>query len=334
MGSLNNGQHISKDDKVVRHVGRNIVMSTLSDDTKLTDKFELSLTGKLKQLEDSIKGMSSRVVWLDASDASTITTNGSNEVTLWNDKTSNGVYADDSDDNTRRPTYELNVIEVGGGITRNAIRFINDKNLSLGQQLDSEITGAGKSWTIIMALKPVDTFTNSNDFVGIINKFDDNDFSFYIYFFDDETASDPATFRTELYAGNSLSNGANIRGGTVDLKDKPTSMLVLTSVYDAAGGSNSERIDQYINREQDIASPFSYGTGMGHITNNGDPLTIGRYSGSDISGFGYSSFDGYFCELLIFNEPLSSTDRKIVEHYLGLKWGATSDMDDLRIGAG
>lgn len=334
MGSLNDGQHISQNDKVARHTGKNIVLSTLSNDTKLADKYELSLSDKLRHLEESIRAIPSRVAWLDASDSDTVTVNGSDEVTRWDDKTGNGIYADDSDDDTRRPTYVESAVEISEGVSRNAIRFYNDKNLSLGQQLDSEITGAGKSWTMIMALKPVNTFTNSNNFVGIINKFDDNDFSFYIYFFDDSTASDPATFRTELYAGNNLSNGANIRGGTVDLKDKPTSMLVLTSIYDAAGGDNAERIDQYINREQDVASPFDYGTGMGDITNNGDPLTIGRYSGSDISGFGYSSFDGYFCELLIFNEPLSSTDRKNVEHYLGLKWGAASDMDDIRTGAG
>lgn len=325
MASLNDGQHISQNDKVVRHVGKSIVMSTLSNDLKLTEKFELSYSDKIKHLEDSIKGISSRVAWLDASDLSTVDVENG-RVTEWRDKTSNGIAADDSDLGAGNSPQLVSID--AGGVTRSALYFdSNDISLSLGSQLNDHVTGEGKNFTIVLAIKPNGLVGNA-DIVDIINKWNDSHSTFYIYMEDDDVLG---TFTIEMYANDNLSNGIKVFGNEHLTNDK---VYIATISYDESAGDDTDRVTKYLNRTDDKhSSSWSYGAGLNDsLGSNDDPLTIGKHSGSDFGGY-RGSFTGHMYEIIIFNEVLSETNRALVEHYLGLKWNATKYMTDLRTGA-
>lgn len=324
MGSLNNSQPIAQRDRVVRHNGAAVVVSQASSDGEFGTKFEKNYNDKLKQLEDSIMGMPSLSLWLDADDSLNMHLTESNKVSSWSNKTGDGVAAGTTNDTS--PTFVT--VDVGSGKTRGALRYnARDQYVSLNEHLDDTVTGAGQSWTMVFAFKLNEDLNDNGDFIDIITKWDDAASSIYVYIEDD---SDWKTLRTELYSAGNVSNGISTIGTYEVEGDK---IYIVTVVYNAAGGDNLERLSHYLNRvDNKHSSSFDFGTGLADITDNDEEFRIGKHAGSDYNGY-RGSFLGDFYEFIVFNEALDSTNLKNVEHYLALKWGATKHISDLRSGA-
>lgn len=330
MGSLNNGEPISQKHRVVRNDGHAVVVSDLPGDAEMAQKFKLSTTAQVKKLEDSILGMSGRLVWLDADYAPSVSLeNGL--VTAWADRTSNGVVADNSEKGADLAPATAS-LDIGDGTTRNVMHFdLNGKQLTLGNQLDSMV-GAGKSFTIYIACRPTQILAD-DDFVSILSKFDDDFAAFYVYIYDNVGWDNPdwgiygARFKTEVYT-NTFNHGVTVMGQQHITANKT---FVFRTQYDATKvGLN--RVKLRTNAELDAVEAsiwdFSFGSGISNINDNNEPLTIGMHSGTPF----YRGFVGYFMELLIFNKIHTDEERDVVENYLGLKWGASQHFDSLRLG--
>lgn len=103
---------------------------------------------------------------------------------------------------------------------------------------------------------------------------------------------------------------ATVNGGTQDSDpDAITNSVyqIIGVVYDTSAVGDATRYGFWVDGENVGVPLLSMGA------NNFDGLKIGSYGAS---GF----FDGKICEVLVFNEEISISDRQLVEGYLAHKW--------------
>lgn len=322
MGSLTNGSPPAQKHQVVRNQGHSVILSDSRGDDVVAEKTKLSHTNKLKQLEDSILGMSSRAVWLDASDIRTVTTS-SNLVTRWDDKTANGLYADNSDlGASAAPIYLPNAIN-----GRHAMHFDGSKrqSLTMGTQLDS-VFSPNRGFTIFYVVRP--TVLSRATPLGytyyeILTKYSDSASTLWFYLYNaDPYGVNVGHIYSELYGGPAIICSA----AKNELIGIDRTQIVGTTY--TPHGAKVNRIGLRVNGEIDA---FKYQAGGTEITDSDEPFVIGNHNGTD---WNYtSSLIGYFAELLVFNKQLDSTEIGIVENYLALKWNVSSELESLRLGA-
>lgn len=314
MGSLNNGHSILQDDTVVKNNGNIISLHDLNRNNTIAQKFSPQLSKILIDNENTVRGMSGRILWLDSNDESTISLSGVT-VTQWSDKTSNGIFTQASGEygNQRRPTYSYNTVNAGY-TQHNCILMNGGQGFTLGQLLDSSLVGAGKKWSSILAAKPT-SFNNDGSFMEVVTKYgsnsDDLGFTFYI----DDTTNENKKYKSEFYNNGLLNDGCNVSSiSNIEVNKS----YIFTNVYCATSGNNSRRIKQNINRELENGSEFIFGGGLtGNIVDNDVPLCLGF---SYDAAF-YSGFIGEIYEWLIFNRVLTDRELAAVENYLAIKWG-------------
>lgn len=337
MGSLSSsGSHINQQDKVVRHTGDSIDISTLSNDTKIASKSILSQDDKLKQLETTVISLQSRVAWFDSNYAGSITTE-EGRVASWADRLANPRVVGDANRLVEEsiggdPTTIVNAPllvqeDIGGGVLRNSVYF--DKqgtNLVFYGGATQLVFERGKAFTIIFAFKLDNASVSQNgDFVDILNCWDgDSEFSrFYFYLNDDVINGD---MRFEAYSDNNYANGIQIAAASKLQTDTP---YVVTITFDPKPENDLDKIRLRYNGTESN-SFYQFGGGLAVWPIDTVYMSIGKHSGSAVAG--YRNYIGHFYEMLIFDETLSNSDKVLAEEYLAIKCGASQYMTSIIAG--
>lgn len=222
-------------------------------------------------------------LWLDASDASTITLDGSNNVSQWNDKSGNGKHATQAT-TTKRPSYQT---AVQNGL--NACRYdgtddcLQVASLTLSGQL-----------TIVLACK---TTTAKPFFVE--HSADTNlNQGFYVNGNSPFTIGSNRT-ATGLFSANAPLSWFGAAAGVAAIR-------FLGSVVSGSAYSVRKNGVSQATINTTIASSAS-------ITNT---LNIGaRNNGAALAS------DGDYYEIMIYDRPLTDTEVGTLETYLKAKWG-------------
>lgn len=337
MGSLSSsGSHINQQDKVVRHTGDSIDISTLSNDTKIASKSILSQADKLRQLETTMLSLQSRIAWFDSDYSPSLTFDG-DRVSRWSEKLSaqrmegntNAMFEESilGDPATIVNAPKLAQDRLSDGTTRNALHF--DKqgvNMVLYGGASALMFEQGKAFTIVCSFKLDESNIMQNgDFVDIVNCWDgDDEFSrFYFYLNDDAVNGD---IRFEVYSDNNYSNGAQISAG---IKFQPSKPYVVTIAFNPKQQADLDKLSfRYQGNEP--RNYYGFGSGISVWPTNIVYMSIGKHSGSNLAG--YRSFIGNFYDMLIFDETLSNSDKILAEEYLAIKCGASQYMTSIIAG--
>lgn len=337
MGSLSSaGGHINQTDKVVRHTGDSIDISTMSNDTKIAAKSILSQADKLKQLETTMLSLQSRIAWFDSDYSNSIVLDG-DRVSSWAEKTSNQRLGIDTntmfeqsiqgDPATIVNAPKLVQDRLANGVVRNALYF--DKqgvNMVLYGGASALMFEQGKAFTIVCSFKLDESNIMQNgDFVDIVNCWNgDDEFSRFYFYLNDDTLN--GDIRFEVYSDNNYSNGAQISAG---LKFQPSKPYVVTIAFNPKPQADLDKLSfRYQGNEP--RNYYGFGSGISVWPTNEVYMSIGKHSGSNLAG--YRSFIGHFYDMLIFDETLSNSDKVLAEEYLAIKCGASQYMSSITAG--
>jgi hypothetical protein len=248
-------------------------------------------------------GNSNLVFWLDAGKSSSITKNGSNQVSQWSDLSGNG-YNFTQATTTNEPTYS----STGGPNSRPALTFDTTKHQHLAlASLPSSISFTGGVTTFAQV-----AFSQASSWGWP-----------RIYDLGNGTASDNICFGR--YKGSSMQNlyyeGWN--GGSGD-------ETYTTANPVSNGGSNIYEAIQSAGSTGTLASVAMYVAGAAQATGGQAgsaktwvPNAITRTS--NYVGRSNWSADDYFrgtmSEILLYNTAFNTTQRVIIENYLSAEWG-------------
>jgi hypothetical protein len=252
-------------------------------------------------------------MWLDAADASTVTT-VSSAVSQWNDKSGNGRNASQSTSGNR-PVYES---AAQNGLS--AVRFTSASSQFM-------TAGTTSTWNFL--------HNGTSSSVFIVSRIR-------------STGEDPNTNHTLLDTGGAAAvetgwallyddrvsvsrNNAvasNIRSGTpfgpaLTINQNiiiPGAYTILGTLLDADNATAADRLTVRLNG----GTPFGGNTETTAPTtgNSTYALQLGRV------GFGGGSvyLTGDICEVLILNTHPTATNRQRIEGYLAHKWGLTANL--------
>lgn len=220
-------------------------------------------------------------VWFDASNANFITLSGSDVVQI-NDCREN-TYTASQSVASRRPDYQIGVIN-----NKNAIFFVK----------------ATKDWlltnyfwplqfTLFFVYKPT-TITGQ----GLANNFDGTGGAENGQFILDFANAVAQKYRVWYQGGNF--NSSSTYGTTGDVR-----IITLTC-------NSSKLIKLYVNQVFQGS-----GTHTSTLLYSLPIALFGNQSGANIGG----SYDGYFCEMMMFNTLISQSEITNVENDLRIKWG-------------
>lgn len=233
-------------------------------------------------------------LWLDAADTQTVILSG-NAVTQWNDKSINK-YQFTQPATTNRPTYTLS-----GQNNRNVISFSSASSQYLGGPSNISVVG-----------------TNSIS-CFVVCKF--------------ATASSTGSIFAKSLAGDAF-------GRLLLLKTDASTMeagIVGAGNRSFTDASGSTRIIGFITDRETTAtatyfvnsSQTAIVSGINTTSNFNDSIyamIVGAYnntSGGINPPFSSFFFDGYICEILLYNSAISFNQRRSLETYLSQKWGIT-----------
>lgn len=232
-------------------------------------------------------------LWLDASDASTITASGGS-VSQWNNKGTLSDFAQAT--SALQPTTGVTTIN---GL--NVIDFDSTGLVSQGLKSQWNFMHDGSDYFLAFVAKieaPTASLASlfaTRDYIGA-----DRGISYFIF-------QSSSTFR---YAVTNGSNEAVQLDFGVSYQDQ-----ILSAVFDPDNGTAADRIDYYVNNTQGLATNTKTGS-----TSASDPATnlqLGlRASGSDLP------FIGSFAEIIVVSgADATETNRQTVVDYLNDKWG-------------
>lgn len=231
----------------------------------------------------SISGLA---LWLDASDASSVTLDGSNNVSQWNDKSGNGKHATQAT-TTKRPSYQT---AVQNGL--NACRYDGtDDCLQV-----ASLTLSGQ-FTIVLACK---TTTAKPFFVEHSANVNPNQ-GFYFY------GTTPTASAVRRTATGIVTPDVN-----VVWFGSAAGVASFRSLSSLVGGL------AYSIRKNGVAQAL-VGSGTTTISSSAsitDTLNIGARN----NGAAPAS-DGDYYEIMIYDRPLTDTEVGTLETYLKAKWG-------------
>jgi hypothetical protein len=237
----------------------------------------------------------SLTLWLDASDTSTISLNGS-EVTQWNDKSGNGYNFAQSTSN-KRP--------LSGTRTQNTLNVIDFDGTN-----DSLSTTAAKSAfnflhrstsTIFVVLKQ-DAVNNIKSILNTgLQTFYSNEVGFFVW------SNSPSTY--QIGVSNASSIVAQINAGFNETTPRYDSIK-----SDPANATAADRLKYSKN-----GGAFSgTNTASASITtaDSSYNFMLGNSANSETT-----PMDGWIGEVIIYNSILSAGDTTSVQTYIAAKWG-------------
>ena len=255
----------------------------------LASAFRLPAGGGGSFAPDDIAGL---VLWLDADDAATITKDGSNNVSQWNDKSGNGDHAVQATA-ARQPLY------VASGINgKGAIDFRNDDHFELP------------------------------DLVGISGSQNRSALVVFEHFIAAEQGYLIALgYFSSIIAGAAWRFGINASGylqleivGT----DYASSLAPSTAPAQAAAILSGSTIGDHTLYLDGTAEPVSGSSAVN--TGSGEASVSQQNRGGPGGLVTNKAIDGYISEILIYDSALANSDRQKVEGYLAHKWGITGSL--------
>jgi len=237
------------------------------------------------------KSISNLSVWFDASDASTITLNGS-AVSQWNDKSGNGLHASQSTANNQ-PAYVTN--------DRNGLATVSFDGTN-----DSLVTSSfANGWTTFTSFVVMRILGNANIGLQIVWT-RSTDRQRAIVADTSNTAALPAyTMRGHL-------NSPAVNDFLCTNAYSTANWKYITNRYD---GTTSSRSAAFTGRLNGAAVT---NTATGAITTSSVANTVFRIGNRSDGTRGMNAKVG---EMLVYAASLSSADVSSVESYLAKKWG-------------
>lgn len=253
----------------------------------------------------SISGLS---LWLDASDATTITLNGST-VSEWRDKSGAGAPAAAQSTAASQPAY--NATGVNG---RGSVDFDSTESLVFSSSTASfnylhNATGS----TMFIVWKP-DTSSNPDNLRYLLNNTNNSSASTGISLFFDDRSSVSRNNRI-IYSVNRGVSGQSTCSITTnnDFVVAANAFFVFSVVSDTANATAASRLFLYHNgASSGVANTLTNAASTGSASHN---LTIGNFGG----GGSLASV----AEILFYQGALGTAARQAVERYLGKKYGIT-----------
>ena len=248
----------------------------------------LSTHPTLLQNALSVYGLCGATLWLDASDASTITTESGLRVTQWRDKSGSLNHASAASGSTARPTYDATVFNGRPGFvfTGGSSATSTPEHLSL-----AAYPGAGQAAMTYLAVyrrvatnscdRLFDFGTGTNAYAAFSPRCSDQRF---------------------VVTTNGFANEVMVSGGTVPLGTTIVSTILHAST--SAVRSNAKVVGTVVTTPTPSA--------IGAATNN----WIGRHQ-SAAQGY----FTGHVSELIAFPRTLTLAEYAAAERALMLKWG-------------
>jgi hypothetical protein len=236
-------------------------------------------------------------LWLDASDASTLynaTTGGSlvaadGGVARWEDKSGNGNHATQSTA-ANRPARRSSVVN-----SRDAIDFDGSNDGLSVNALSSIFNGVNKPFTVIAVAK-TDVTNSTQDILSAGNSSNDDENARCVW----NNGSQKASIYRQPQDNNP---GKSVSGGT----SLGTTTRAVSFVFNASTGI------VFVNGSSD-SSATDLALGFSLPLN---VVAVGFLPRLNSAVY----FNGYICELTLYNSALSDTNRSVVESYLMSKWG-------------
>jgi hypothetical protein len=230
--------------------------------------------------------LSSLQLWLDAHDAATIQTSGS-DVVLWEDKSGN-------DNNAvevgaiYNPTYESSVMN-----GKPAISFVDNQYSTLKTPWETLFESDNTDYTILIVFKYTDPESNQILFKAAEDHLTGENGATLVRSY--------TTSHSGAYKINGVNNFANIE----------TKVEYGTNVNVATLRKSADKGTVFLNgvqqgSEKTISNP---------LKRTGFDLFLGHNGGRD-----NKSFRGYISEFLVFNRGLSDEELDDITRYLGNKW--------------
>lgn len=236
-------------------------------------------------------------LWLDASDASTITSSGG-FVSQWTDKSSNA-YTFTQPTSTKQPATGTRTIN-----SKNVIKFdgVNDNLVSTSAASVWNLFHDATAATVFMVLsldanQDQPLLTTSNDTTNI---------GMWFY-----------TRTTGTSFGSAILNGTSNKFVALEYSNTATytasTPLVIATVWDAANATAANRLKFYKNSGAEDGT-FQQTDVTYTSSNAAYPLWIGAWPLSN-------AFNGVIGEIVIYPGVLSDANRNSVSDYLKTKWG-------------
>jgi hypothetical protein len=256
--------------------------------------------------------MISTALWLDAADATTVTT-VSGAVSQWNDKSGNGRNATQGTAGNR-PVYQASA---QNGL--NAVRFTaaSSHSLSAGTTSTWDFLHDGNSSSVFIVARVRSTGDNPNAIHCYLSTGAAATSSRGYSIAYDDTASDSKNNALHIKVARG-STAFSVSDNTND-KITPGTYHILSSYVDAdnatAGNRSANRIDG------SAAFGSNVSTYPPSTNNSNYALTLGRDLRENTL-----DFTGDICEVLIFNTQPDTLDRQKLEGYLANKWGLTANL--------
>jgi hypothetical protein len=256
--------------------------------------------------------MISTALWLDAADATTVTT-VSGAVSQWNDKSGNGRNATQGTAGNR-PVYQASA---QNGL--NAVRFTaaSSHSLSAGTTSTWDFLHDGNSSSVFIVARVRSTGDNPNAIHCYLSTGAAATSSRGYSIAYDDTASDSKNNALHIKVARG-STAFSVSDNTND-KITPGTYHILSSYVDAdnatAGNRSASRIDG------SAAFGSNVSTFPPSTSNSNYALTLGRDLRENTL-----DFTGDICEVLIFNTQPDTLDRQKLEGYLANKWGLTANL--------
>jgi hypothetical protein len=260
--------------------------------------------------------MITTALWLDAADASTVTT-VSSAVSQWNDKSGNGRNAAQSTAGNR-PAYQASA---QNGL--NAVRFTAASShfLTAGTTSTWNFLHNGNSSAVFIVARARSTGDNPNAVHCYLSTGGaaSGNIGYYIAY--DDTASFSRNNALHTRAANAAAGGPGTYSIFDNTNDKitPGTYHIISSYVDADNATAVNRNAGRIDGSAAFGSNVS--TNAPSASNSTYALTLGR----DLVGTSLD-FTGDICEVLIFNTQPDTLDRQKLEGYLAHKWGLTANL--------
>jgi len=229
-------------------------------------------------------------LWLDAADSSTITLDGSNNVSQWNDKSGNGYNAAQSD-SARRPAYNSSLLNSKGGFVWDGTNdCINVANLPLTPFISFFCVVKTTLAKPMFIEHSVDVNTNDGWYIT-----GSNGYTFAV--------RRSTVLNYQVAASNWLGANNEIVSATCNTSPSPAA-----AVYNLwKSGSNIGMT----------------ATGTPTVSNTTTTATMfigGRNNGTVLPQ------QGNMHEIVIYAGTLSTTNREKIEGYLAHKWGLAGNL--------
>jgi hypothetical protein len=256
-------------------------------------------------------------LWLDAADASSVTTVSGN-VSQWNDKSGNGRNAAQSTAGNR-PAYQS---AAQNGL--NAVRFTaaSEHFLTAGTTSAWNFLHNGTASSVFVVSRVRSTGDNPDAAHAWIGTCSTASFDTGVLFFYDDRNAVPRNNSLASIVYKGAGSGVTVAVTSVDDLITPGAYSISSVYLDTDNATAGNRIKFRVNGGSDSGSNTS--TNSVSAGNSTDVLNIGSIGTGAAARTFYLTGD--ICEILILNTLPDTTNRQRIEGYLAHKWGLTAKL--------